>query len=236
MTDQLDVITTAGANFKRYKDGDFNATLANVSVGPRYRFDWGYLGLYATADNSWAADEDQARSLGGLLSGNIRLGNQDVMFADFACSQRRFSTDWRNSDLSFQDGHVCAVSGRFEHYFDNTMFVRALSSYGQERTGRSHLDNDSWMAGAGVYKEIPWGISLYLQAAYTNKDYDGIYPTVNFARHDNRWDFSTNLTKRDLNIFGFAPQLQYTYTLNHSNVSIFEYDAHSLNLTFTKNF
>jgi hypothetical protein len=45
-----------------------------------------------------------------------------------------------------------------------------------------------------------------------------------------------NLTKRDLVIFGPAPQLQYTFTHNDSNIPLHVYDAHGLALTLTRRF
>jgi outer membrane protein len=44
------------------------------------------------------------------------------------------------------------------------------------------------------------------------------------------------LTKRDLNIFGFAPSLEYTYTDNISNISLFDYDSHAIDFRLTKDF
>lgn len=80
LTDRVDVIVSGGAQGKRYNDDDFNDALVNVSVGPRYRFDRGFVGLYAIADHRWYADEDYATSWGGLMSAAIRLGAQDIVY------------------------------------------------------------------------------------------------------------------------------------------------------------
>ncbi len=48
VSDRLDVIVSGGAHGKRYNEDDFNDALVNLSVGPRYRYDWGFVGLYAT--------------------------------------------------------------------------------------------------------------------------------------------------------------------------------------------
>lgn len=37
-------------------------------------------------------------------------------------------------------------------------------------------------------------------------------------------------------LYGYAPVLTYTYTVNHSNVGFHEYSAHGINFTVTKNF
>jgi Surface lipoprotein assembly modifier len=49
-------------------------------------------------------------------------------------------------------------------------------------------------------------------------------------------ELSLNVTKRDLELFGLAPMVQYTYTINDSNVGFYQYDAHGVSLTLTKQF
>lgn len=236
VNERLDIIFSGGLHTKTFRDDDFNTALGTVSVGPRYKFDWGFLGLYGLIENQWHAQENYSLSFGGLLSGSVRLGPKNVLYGDLLCSRRRFDDDWSNQDLTYQDGHVCSATGRLDHYVDSATLVRVLGGGGQERTSLTHSDNDSWFAGAGVYRELPLGLTVYLQALYTEKQYDGDYPTLTEARHDQRWDFSVNLTKRDWVFWGFAPQVQYTYTTNASNVPFHQYDAHGVNLTFTKRF
>jgi outer membrane protein len=236
LTDRLDVVISGTVLTKRYQENDFNETLATVSVGPRYRFDWGFVGLYALGEAHWVADEDQNTSLGGMFSLGLNLSPADLFFTDVSCSNRYFNDDWQNTNLTYQDGHICSVTARLDHHLSSQSFMRVLGGAGQERTGRDYLDNDFWSAGAGIYQEWGWGISLYLQGLYTRKDFDGISPGITEGRRDNRIDASVNLTKRDLVLLGMAPMMQYTYTHNISNVPFYQFDAHSMNLTLTKKF
>jgi outer membrane protein len=238
VSEQLDIIASGGINTKTFKDGDFNDALVNVSVGPRLRFEWGYLGLYGLAEQRFYANDFYYNSYGGLLSATVRLGPQDIVFGDVTCLRRDFESDWKGSDLRYQNGDLCSMGARLEHAFDSSTLVRVLGSVGRERTTLEHLNNDTWSVGAGLGSELPWGVSIYAQALYTSREHDGFYPGAGTAvrRSDDRWDFSVNLTKRDWIMFGMAPQIQYTYTLNDSTVPFFNYDAHSVNLTLTKRF
>jgi hypothetical protein len=125
---------------------------------------------------------------------------------------------------------------RLDYHFDGQTFGRLLATVSKEDTAMDHLDSVTRSGGVGLYREVPFGISLYLQALFSDVAFKGDYPSVAFARHDQRWDFSVNVIKRDLNIFGFAPQVQYTCTTNNSNIAIHEYDAHGINITLTKRF
>lgn len=236
LTDTLDLVMSAGAQAKRYRDGDFNDTLVNGLIGPKMRFERGFLGLYGIVDYRWVADSDYAASFGGMGSGGFNMSATDLLFADALCSQRHFDTTWHGTDLTYQNGRVCTLAGRFDHHFDSMTYGRILGTVAREDAGRDHLDNWSRSGGLGVYREIPWGITIYLQGLYTLSNFDGIYPGFAMARHDKRLDVSLNLTKRDFVIFGLAPQLQYTFTHNDSNVPIHKYDAHGVALTLTKRF
>ncbi len=232
----IDLVASGGAQVKRYKTDEFNDTLLNASLGPKVRFERGYLGLYGLIDHRWAADEDISTSFGGLLSASYGLTPVDLVFADLGCSQRRYEDNWRDTDMTYQSGHICYLSSRYDHTFDSFTFARALLNLSQERTGRKHLDNEALGLGAGVYREIPWGISLYLQALYTWTNFGGDYPGFDEARKDQRLDISVNLTKRDLVFFGMAPMVQYTFTHNQSSIPIHAYDAHGLAFTLTQRF
>ncbi len=236
LTGQLDLIVTGGAQAKRYKDDEFNDTLVNGSIGPKYRFNGGFVGAYATFDHRWLADTEYALSFGGLVSAGMSLSAADLMFADAGCSARRFNDNWNATNLTYQDGHLCFASARFDHHFDSLTYMRVLGTLGQEETGRQHLDNSSKAIGVGVYREFPLGLSLYTQGLYTETSFDGLYPGFTQKRHDDRYDLSFNLTKRDFAIFGLAPMLQYTYTINDSSIPLHDYTAHSGALTLTKRF
>ncbi len=236
VTEQIDVIASGGINTKTFRDGDFNDALFNASLGPRMRFEWGYLGLYGLAEQRFYANDYYETSYGGLLSSTLRLSPQDIFFGDVTCLHHAFETDWKSTDLSYQNGNGCRIDGRIEHEFSSTLLMRVLGSVGRERTTLEHLNNETWSLGAGLGSELPLGVSVYGQALYTSREHDGFFPGTTVARSDDRWDFSVNLTKRDWVLFGMAPQLQYTYTINDSNVPFFQFDAHGLNLTMTKRF
>ncbi|WP_442218629.1 surface lipoprotein assembly modifier [Rhizobium sp. 2YAF20] len=41
---------------------------------------------------------------------------------------------------------------------------------------------------------------------------------------------------RNLSYMGIAPQLEYCFTSNNSNISLHDFDSHSVNLYFTKKY
>jgi outer membrane protein len=236
LTDTLDLVTALGVNARRYGDHRFNDLVTSVSAGPRARFDWGTIGLFGIADRHWTADSVYGSSYGAQLATTVRLGRANILFTDLICSNRRFSAHWEQTDLTYQNGTACAISSRLEHHLTSSSYATFISRLGRERTRTEHLNNTSWTAGAGYYTELPFGLSVYNQALYTRTAFQGQYPTLTYARLDGRMDLSAQFTKRDWEIFGLAPSVQYTYSLNKSTVNFLSYDAHSVNVTLTKKF
>ncbi len=236
LSDRIDLVGTAGVNARRYSDGEFNDTLVNVSAGPRFRFDWGNFGVYATGERHWFGGEDYHVAGGGLISSLVTLSPQDLVSTDLSCSERQFSSEWRGSDLSGQGGTTCALNTRIEHHFDGATFANVLGGLKHEGSKLTNLDNKGWSAGAGIYRELSMGVSVYLQSIYTKADYEGLFPTMDHARRDQKLETSVNLTKRDFVVFGLAPTLALTYTVNDSNVAFMRYETYGSNLTFTKRF
>jgi tetratricopeptide (TPR) repeat protein len=236
ITSRLDAIASVGANFKRYRDGEFNDGFLNGTFGPRFRFDGGHIGIYGTADRRWLGDDLFSRSAGGLISSLVQVSPQDLVFTDLSCSRRRFADLWSGMNLTVQDGPACIAATRLEHHFDTSTFVNLLASVGRERAGLENLNNKSYSLGLGVNRELPLGVTVYVQGQLTKRSYEGVAATIDEARRDHRYDVTVNLTKRDLDLFGLAPMVTYNYTLNDSNVSYQAFDAHGISLTMTKRF
>jgi hypothetical protein len=93
--------------------------------------------------------------------------------------------------------------------------------------------NWSYSAGLGIYKELTSGVTVNLGGEIRILDYDDI---AGEGRKDDRWSATVGLTKRDIDIFGYAPVLEYTYTFNNSNVALYEYDSHTIDFRLTKDF
>jgi hypothetical protein len=67
-------------------------------------------------------------------------------------------------------------------------------------------------------------------------EFDAMHPIAGVTRKDTRLSGTVALTKRDFNIWGYAPSLEYTYVNNDSNISLYEFDSHALDFRLSKDF
>jgi hypothetical protein len=77
--------------------------------------------------------------------------------------------------LSGPAGPTKAASSDGEGRYGCTL-GRGTGNLGDEKTGRTYLGNHTKGIGLGVYREIPRGISIYLQGLFTDGRIDGVYP------------------------------------------------------------
>ncbi len=206
LSDRLDLIASVGAQGKLYREGDFNDALLTASLGPKYNFDWGYVGLYGLADKRWVANEDYATSWGGMFSVGVQIGTSDLLFADVVCRDRQFRHGLAGVPICLiRMCAGCSVSGRADHHLDSQTFLRGLGAVGVDHTGVAHLDSEYWMAGAGITERSP-GASAYIIEANLHPTCSTVgNPGISEARQDNRIDVRANFTKRDLEFLGYAP-------------------------------
>ncbi len=230
LSDKLDLVVGGGADIKRYKDKRYNDHSLTAEIGPRYQFGFGNVALYGTSTRRWYGGSAYAWYHGGRLQTAMRLGDQRIVRGAGSCARKRHETH------AYQDGWNCAVQAEYDYFTSSSVFVRLLGGYEIEDVDTEHLSYKSYHVGVGAYRELPWGTTLYGQISYKKYDFDGLYPGAAQGREDRRIDTTINLTKRDWSLYGYAPVLTYTYTVNHSNVGFHEYSAHGINFTVTKNF
>ncbi|MEO1207279.1 MAG: surface lipoprotein assembly modifier [Pseudomonadota bacterium] len=230
VTDRLDFVTGAGVHFKEYDGETYDDHAISAQIGPRYTDTLGHVGLYATYNRRWFAHTPYSTGIGGRAQLTAQLSNRALLSASVGCS-------WNTHDeAEHYDGRSCFAAGYIDQHLSSTMYARLLAGSNTSLTSREHLDHAGWYGGLGLYTELAWGTSIYGEIRYTKRDFDGAFPGSFEPRDDKQFDVTGTLTKRDWNYMGFAPQFEYGYTRNVSNVPFYDYDAHSVNMTLTKNF
>ncbi len=235
VTDNLDMVVSTGGYIKKFKDERYDDMTATASFGPRLRFTKGYVALYGTANRRWFAQKAYSKNFGanGLL--NYRLTAKDIFTSNLIWQHKKF--DVRNDS----DGDFYQISAQIDHYLNSHSFIRTMGTVSTEKikssdTHDANMNYKSWAIGLGLYKELPYGVSIYAQGKYTKHDYEG----NNFGGDDplenKRLDLLLQFTKRDWDMFGYAPSVVYNYAKSESNSVFHQFDSHSVNFTLSKNF
>jgi len=218
--------------------GTFYPSVNSVSLGAsqsaemRYLIKDGYLGFGAIASES--VDPINLllayNSYGPRFSAAKLLTPRDQLTASA-------SYEWRNYNLNpSSNGNAITLSGVWTHALDSTSNVALLLGYENVTQQVSYNSYQDVSVGLGGYKELSHGLTLQGQAALRLAGFDDVNPIMLATRQDTNFTAAITATKRDWNIIGFAPSLNYTYTRNFSNNALYDFDAHSVDFRLTKNF
>jgi Surface lipoprotein assembly modifier len=234
----------AGASGTIYADHAYSSFSLNQSLEIRRLLKTGYIGLGLVTNQSMNVEVRDLNSLsyGPRLSLVHAFNNKNSISANA-------TYEWRNANenyISGSDGNALMLNGNFTHAFSQGFSVTATLGYVDVDV---ELDTKSFEMVSGemsVHKEMPFGLTADVSARLAHTQFNGALivrpdptlPTIVALPEREDWTAtaSIELTKRDLNILGFAPALSYTYSNTSSSVFLYNTDNHSVDLRFTKDF
>ncbi len=232
LSDHLQGVLAAGANGTYYPTLSFASVGFNQSAELRYLFSDSYFGLGGVSSQSIdSVNRNLAyTSYGPRASIQLMLSPRDQLEGSATYEWRNYQNDPTAS------GHALLLSSILTHAIDSSANIALILGY--ENVARQ-IDFGSYYDGTiglGFYKELPKGITLEGQGSVRLAGWDAVNPLAGYTRYDQNYTGSITLTKRDWNLLGFAPSLNYTYTRNVSNIAVWDYDSHSVDLRLTKKF
>lgn len=229
---KLQAVLAGNVDGRVYGSSDYNSLSFSQSAEMRYLLDQGYLGVGPVANQSI----DIAEGAIAYHSYGPRASLvYNVTPRNFVSASTLY--EWRDTANSTQaDGTASLSTLSFSHAFDSSFNATVFGGFDRVK---SQLDTTSYKtisAGLRLYKELPMGITANVSGQGRFSNFDGMTMLTLTTRADQRYIGSAEITKRDLNWFGFAPSLSYTYTMNKSNIAIYDYDAHAVDFRLTKDF
>jgi outer membrane protein len=225
-------VAAGGATARLYEDKNFNSYGLSQSAEMRYLVEHGYFSLGAVSSQSLKKDEVGVSyiSYGPRLSTSLQVTNQDHISSSA-------SYEWRNYlESKGVEGNALMLNGSWTHAFNSSFNVTGFTGYdviGSTTEGASYA---SLSAGLTLYKELPLGITTRLTGEIEGSNFTDYDALSLVYRKDTRLTGTIELTKRDLNIFGFAPSLSYSYTENLSNINLYDFNIHAVDFRLTKDF
>jgi hypothetical protein len=214
----------------RYSVHDFDDVYAGGEIGPEFRVGSGRLRASATGLQRWYGGRRLMNSFGGRLAYDRIVGGKLGFEASLAAGGDYYA---RRSDLDGWRVEAGLAADRAMGPATVGFAYAGLSRSVASDPGQSH-----WSArmGAGVAREIGWGLLPQFKLEAGRQWHDG--PLAPFGRTRRDWSFqaSASVTKRDLAIAGFAPSMKATYTHNASSIALYDQDRRRIEFGITRVF
>jgi outer membrane protein len=225
-------VAAGSADARLFNDPDFNSYSLSQSIEMRHLVKHGYVGLGAVASQSLENDDFGLSyiSYGPRMSASLQLTAKNHLSSSA-------TYEWRdNLQSGGTDGTALMFDAAWTHGFNSSFSGTLLGGYDVINSDVDQQSYNSITGGLSIYKELPFGITTNASAIIAKNDFEGYYALAGAFRKDKRLTGSVQVTKRDWNLYGFAPSLSYTYTNNLSNISLYDFDNHAVDFRLTKDF
>jgi tetratricopeptide (TPR) repeat protein len=117
-----------------------------------------------------------------------------------------------------------------------TSSLRLITGVGHDKSRSSEWSDWFYHVGVGYHREVAWGLTFDIQPEFYHFKYDGVQPLFGIKRSDDVARGTLSVYKRDWYWAGFTPVLSYVYTQDWSNVTIYSYTQHQLQIGITRQF
>ena len=220
------VVLGGGASASIYTDSDYNIYGASQSAELRYLLPGGFLGVGMVASENLENDEIDLSyySYGPRVSLQKAITPRDRINLSAVYEWRTYP------EASSSDGTALMIDGSWNHAFDSSLTASLNAGFDRVETELDFITYETYSGGIGLYKELPKGVTVNLYGELRLSEFDDMHPLAGVVRKDERLIGTVSLTKRDFNIWGYAPALEYTYVYNDSNISLYEFDSHARGL------
>jgi hypothetical protein len=209
----------------RYDDRSVRA-----STGVRYTLPAGVASAEIVGQRRWFGGSEYMYAFGPQFSARGFIGQSNRLTGSLSVLAQRYD------DVDYQNGHRISASANWDRFTLPGQFVRLGAIFERETTRNAHLTFNEYGGLIGYNVDLPWALTLYPEAAFSMRNYEGDFPLMSEARRDKRFVGSLMIVKKDLSLWGFAPRVQVSYTDNRSNVKLYQYDRLDFNLTLTRAF
>ena len=228
--------TTANGGVTAYSGGQYNIYSAGASAGPLYNFRRGYAGVYGGATRVWYGGTGLLYDGGPLAEFSYDLTSR---LTAGVSGNFRF-TNYDNPLYEYLSGTDAVVMPALYYALSSKSYVLLKPSAEFMRTRYDWADKNAYKIAVGFGADLPWGISIYVEPSYMSALARGERVYTLFVpaqrRADDTYEVDARLLYRQLNIYGFTPTLNYSYTDVRSNIKNFGYVKHTVEIGVTNRF
>lgn len=205
---------------------------ARVSLGFGRNWKRGYVSIAPTYERSFLAGDFHRQRLGVQLRGAWRLDAKRQISGRIA--------HWRQTHPEARDhfdGHRTNGELSFAYLLSRSSKLSLSIPFEFERTERARLDHNE--VGLDITWDKNWknGLTTGVTLGLSNNHFLGPFIDGGETRRDDTAkSIGLSLRHRKVKLGKFIPELRYTYTRTRSNIALYDYDKHEINLGIFRSF
>lgn len=211
-----------------FRGRQFDDLYLRAQSGVRWLYDNGSISSQAVTARRWFAGAGFASIVGGRIHWEHNL----LSLLRYGGS---VEATWQSHDVDKDlDGWQTSVSVFSAYQMSASSLANASFTWTGKTSEIKRFGYNQEAINLGYVREFPWGLTVSLGQYLSLQNRKDIEPFFAKKRTD---VFSRSLvqaTKRDWSIWGLAPVISYGFTRNFSNIDLFSYTRHQVQLGFSK--
>jgi hypothetical protein len=228
INDQTRLLTNVQVQRTEYKGSQFDDTIVSGSIGPEMTYGRTVLGVSATGFRRWYGKDGYNTGVGAQFDFITRVTQTVGIELNLLAEDVYYDQD---------PGHTGPlISGVISGLFSLTpaSSLRLRVGLNREFARADFQRSTAYRIGADYYREFPWGLTVSLSPDFVFRPFDAIHPAFGVKRNDKLYEVDVQIVKRDLKVLGFAPYIDYTFTRNVSNVTIYDFARNRIGFGLTR--
>ena len=228
LSDATRLLTNLQVQRTEYKGSQFDDMIVSGNLGPEITHGNVVLGVSGVGFRRWYGNRGYNSALGAQFNLTARLTRVFGIGVTMLAEDVHYDLDPSRSGpliSTVLSGYVSLTPASS---------IRPYIGLNREFARANFQRNTAYRVGFDYYREFPWGITLTVSPDFVVRPFDAMQPAFGVTRHDRLYEVSTQIVKRDFKILGFAPYIDYTFTHNYSNISLYKFSRHRIGFGFTR--
>lgn len=211
-----------------FRGQQFDDLYLRSQLGVRWLYDTGSVSSQAVTARRWLAGAGFVTIAGGRIQWEHNL----LSLLRYGAS---IEGTWLSHDIhKNRDGWQTSVSVFSTYQLSANSVANASFTWTGKTSEIKRFGYNQEAINLGYVREFPWGLIVSLGQYISLQNRKDIEPFFARKRTDIFSRSFIQVTKRDWSVWGLAPVISYGFSRNYSNIDLFSYTRHQLQLGFTK--
>ena len=206
-----------GLRTRTYREDEFNERTVSLRAGPRFLFQKFDLRPEVTARRRWLGGDVYSRAVGVELSGNWAIGDAWRLGASLG-------RDWNDYKTFLGEGTIDSAGLNLSHALGKATLLKADAAWRRETLESDARSWREFLVGLSASRELPWGFVVSGGPIYRRREYGAPLRTLGpEARRDRTLAARITVSNRNVELFGFMPEVTLRYERRYSNLALYDY-------------
>lgn len=230
IADQWRMTATGNLLRKDYSKKQFNDTTLYTRLGTRYLFTGGDVGFGLSFSKRLLGDMPYNDAQGLYIDTNRQLGEHWLAAASL--ESQKFNFDAGKG----LPGTLNSSSAKIRYLLSPTSLVEAGIDWSYDDTISQTMLHQTTGFSGGFRSETGFGLLYGINVRNAKTHFPTFQGFFNQYRDDELTSASIDLTKRDWQLYGFAPVISFTKIKNNSRIALYSYERNMGQLGFNRQF